>query len=83
MDGSSYQDYIECMTEIQGKLILVRVSMGFELSRVDCIFFTIPQFSKICNKTVKKVTKLPETYSILKNWNQDRKYSLLDDKIDV
>ena len=40
MDGSSYQDYIECMTEIQGKLILVRVSMGFELSRVDCIFLS-------------------------------------------
>ena len=37
--GSSYrgQNYSKCMTEIQGKSILVRVSARFELSVVNCI----------------------------------------------
>ena len=39
IEASNYrgQNYSECMTEIQGKPILVRVSARFELTRVRVI----------------------------------------------
>ena len=44
--GLSYRGYYysQCMKEIKGKSILVRVSARFELSGVDCIF--IPEYDQ-------------------------------------